>query len=339
MGIANVNGRTEKDSPSSSPYNTIEAQAIARWVSDNKSSLTEFKSGSKALCDVIAIITPFKKQIECINHALKAYSNLNGENITVGTTHTLQGAERNIILFSAVQADDGSHQFIDQKPNLLNVAVSRAKDNFILFCDMKLLAKSRKGAPSGKLYQYIKEQGIPYEILPTIEYKDILSSDTNRISTLEKHVSFLDSIFSDANTGENITIISPFVRISAVKHGNTLNAIKQAVQRSVKVQIIIGRDERIDQMSALKLLACTGAEVLVIDNIHSKAITVRKRIFAEGSFNWFSASRDKGSMYSNYESTFIYTGDKVEIYIKYIKDDLAKLFRSGKRKWKRIKCD
>lgn len=54
--------------------------------------------------------------------------------ITVGTAHRLQGAERPIILFSAVYGT-GSAQagFIDVNPELMNVAVSRAKDLLVVF--------------------------------------------------------------------------------------------------------------------------------------------------------------------------------------------------------------
>ena len=53
-------------------------------------------------------------------------------NIKLGTVHALQGAERSIILFSSVYSneDEGTMFFEkDNKPNMLNVAVSRAKES------------------------------------------------------------------------------------------------------------------------------------------------------------------------------------------------------------------
>src|SRR5699024_6038058 len=63
------------------------------------------------------------------------------EKITVGTAHRLQGAERPIVLFSAAYGQNTDQaSFIDANPELINVAVSRAKDLFIVFA-----AKNRWG--------------------------------------------------------------------------------------------------------------------------------------------------------------------------------------------------
>lgn len=42
----------------------------------------------------------------------------------------------------------------DNKPNMLNVAVSRAKDNFIVFANTKILDKNKK-TPSGILANHL----------------------------------------------------------------------------------------------------------------------------------------------------------------------------------------
>ena len=56
-------------------------------------------------------------------------------NISVGTVHTFQGAERRIILFSTVYGSGENCYFIDKDESMMNVAVSRAKDAFIVFGD------------------------------------------------------------------------------------------------------------------------------------------------------------------------------------------------------------
>lgn len=50
----------------------------------------------------------------------------------VGTVHTFQGAESKMVIFSTVYGSEESWTFIKDNPNLVNVAVSRAKDYFIL---------------------------------------------------------------------------------------------------------------------------------------------------------------------------------------------------------------
>ncbi|WP_181149683.1 hypothetical protein [Arthrobacter sp. MYb227] len=52
----------------------------------------------------------------------------------MGTAHRLQGAERPIVLFSPTYGQNSPQAgFIDANPELMNVAVSRAKDLFIVF--------------------------------------------------------------------------------------------------------------------------------------------------------------------------------------------------------------
>lgn len=69
----------------------------------------------------IGIITPYNHQVDAFNQALPS--------ISVGTIHKYQGRENDVIIMSVV--DDQITEFADD-PNLLNVAVSRAKSKFCL---------------------------------------------------------------------------------------------------------------------------------------------------------------------------------------------------------------
>ncbi|WOT02014.1 hypothetical protein [Corynebacterium pyruviciproducens] len=54
--------------------------------------------------------------------------------ITVGTAHVLQGAEQPIVLFSPTYGENSPRSsFIDSNLELINVAVYRAKDMFMVF--------------------------------------------------------------------------------------------------------------------------------------------------------------------------------------------------------------
>jgi superfamily I DNA and/or RNA helicase len=75
----------------------------------------------------------------------------------IGTVHALQGTERPIILFSMVYGKgDSATMFFDRdnKPNMLNVAVSRAQDTFIVFANTAILNKKAK-TPSGILANHL----------------------------------------------------------------------------------------------------------------------------------------------------------------------------------------
>lgn len=100
--------------------------------------------------NLIGIITPFKAQVECIKSELKKQMPTNHSKISVGTVHTFQGAERKIIILSTVYGKQDGCFFIDANKSLMNVAVSRAKDNFFVFGDINCL-KDTQSSASGLL--------------------------------------------------------------------------------------------------------------------------------------------------------------------------------------------
>lgn len=132
---------------SKSRFNLKEVDAIRQWIEMNKDCLyrkynTSGNDGSEEMSigKIISIITPFKLQAEFLKAAL-------GEEFkdSIGTVHTFQGAESPIVIYSTVYGADEDFTFINGKvgENLMNVAVSRAKEHFFLFCSktMEKLSK------------------------------------------------------------------------------------------------------------------------------------------------------------------------------------------------------
>lgn len=142
----------------SSPYNTSrfnnqEVEAIIRWLLTNKTTI-ESKYGKIELA--VGIITPFTGQKHVLTTKFKK-AGFNTDTMKIGTVHALQGAERSIVLFSMVYGpgDSGTMFFDrDNKPNMLNVAVSRAKDSFIVFANTNILKKNAR-TPSGILSNHL----------------------------------------------------------------------------------------------------------------------------------------------------------------------------------------
>jgi energy-coupling factor transporter ATP-binding protein EcfA2 len=134
-----------------SRFNEIEAVAIATWLNDHFNEIRNAYTGvdTKSL---IGIITPFKMQVSVIrralSHDIKPF-------IDVGTVHTFQGGERKIIIMSTVYGKNDGCFFIDANKSLLNVAVSRAKDSFLVIGDINCLSDSQK-KPSGLLKKMLK---------------------------------------------------------------------------------------------------------------------------------------------------------------------------------------
>lgn len=144
----------------SSRKNTTEAKATAQWI---KSHFNELYHAYKAVDDkikedeVIAVITPFKAQANEIRKQLQIAFGSTSIPVAVGTVHTFQGAERKIIIFSTTYGANESGFFIDRNLNLMNVAVSRAKDAFWVFGSIECLKKGESSSAKGLLYQYVKE--------------------------------------------------------------------------------------------------------------------------------------------------------------------------------------
>jgi very-short-patch-repair endonuclease len=86
----------------------------------------------------IGIISPFRAQVEqlkiSVSKVISDYM-IKKHQIEIGTAHTFQGDDRDIILMSWAFANNSHPQSITflQKPNLFNVAITRARSRCINF--------------------------------------------------------------------------------------------------------------------------------------------------------------------------------------------------------------
>jgi superfamily I DNA and/or RNA helicase len=152
MAYLHIDGKSQ--SQGGSRINRHEAKAIADWIAANREQIQQYYQG-ETISKVLGIVTPFGAQKTAIKSALEEA--LGGDNgITVGTVHALQGAERNLIIFSPVYSrhESGGQFFFDVGPNMLNVAVSRAKHSFMVFGDMEIFDK-KGNKPSSLLARHI----------------------------------------------------------------------------------------------------------------------------------------------------------------------------------------
>lgn len=134
--------------------NLTEAVGIANWIKENYSKIFEYYKEINPN-NVLGIITPFKAQAVMIRNVLKKILPKEVSNkITVGTIHVLQGGERKIIIMSTTYGKDEGCFFIDNNKSLMNVAVSRAEDSFLVFGNIECL-KDETTSPSGLLKSFI----------------------------------------------------------------------------------------------------------------------------------------------------------------------------------------
>ena len=104
----------------------------------------------------IGVVSPFRGQVDLISKAIRQVlteTTIRKHQIEVGTAHTFQGDERDVMIFSLAIADNSFAQSLTflQKPNLFNVAITRARKKLITF-----ISKDPKSLPPGLLKDYIE---------------------------------------------------------------------------------------------------------------------------------------------------------------------------------------
>lgn len=136
--------------------NALEAVMIAQLVKEKSAELTA--AYSKPLHEIVGIIAPFKAQAERINQSLNMVFGL-GHQITCGTVHSLQGAERPLIVFSVTYSAQPVNRplFFDKTTSMLNVAASRAQDSLLVVGDIDTLSSG--GLPSRLLNHHLTRNG------------------------------------------------------------------------------------------------------------------------------------------------------------------------------------
>ena len=107
----------------------------------------------------IGIITPYSNQEKLLIARFGKELHHTNDKACIGTVHKFQGTEFEIIIFSPVIfSKNHSSNFINSKPNLLNVAISRAKKLFIVVGSYNKLKES--GGYLGKLIYEIENNGV-----------------------------------------------------------------------------------------------------------------------------------------------------------------------------------
>lgn len=157
----------------SSWKNEAELAEVVRWITHAHTHLTT--AYQRPLNEVLAVITPLAAQARLARTYLESkLTDLLGaevlEKMTIGTVHKLQGAERPVIAFSLVQNFKANASLFADRDGgfLMNVAVSRAKDSFIVFADRPTLnpapadrARATQGSqgPIANLGRYMQKHG------------------------------------------------------------------------------------------------------------------------------------------------------------------------------------
>lgn len=170
MAWVAVNPKASAQKRNGSWINQDQVNEILRWLRHDKSRILAHY-GTTKLSDVVALIAPFRAQAYAMKEAIASeWGEDEAKSMVINTVHALQGAEKPIVAFSLTQ-DDGNFFVNRDGKNLMNVAVSRAKDCFILFAAPSVLQpalsskqayaarKSDAQTPLDVLVRYLNEKG------------------------------------------------------------------------------------------------------------------------------------------------------------------------------------
>jgi hypothetical protein len=126
-----ADGRAEHP-PGGSAFNLAELEALQDLVPRLLEKLAQYETGDFRF--TLGIVTPYREQANRIQDWVsQRYGNKS--QILVGTAHTFQGDERDIVIFSPVLGpglSEGSLKWLDRTKNLLNVAITRARLQLIV---------------------------------------------------------------------------------------------------------------------------------------------------------------------------------------------------------------
>ena len=141
INVNNVNGEKNKA--------IDEALAVLNYIKDNQ---------IKDCC----VLTPFVEQSKLLKELFKKN---NIDDVTAGTIHSLQGSEKNTIIFSPAitqYTKRRTYDWVKNNSEIINVGVTRAKNRFIICGDKEQILKRSsysKNDDLSTLVQYVLNKG------------------------------------------------------------------------------------------------------------------------------------------------------------------------------------
>ena len=313
--------------------NTVEGRTIAAWLAAERATLEA--AYGKPLEEIVGVVTPFGAQVREIGTACRdmKISTGDGGGMTVGTVHALQGADRDVVIFSPAYSKHADGGFIDMSPSMLNVAVSRAKDAFLVFGDMDMFSTARHGSPRRLLGDFLfarPENALEFDALP----RDDLERSGHDLRTLrdaEEHDAFLLDLLAGDGAGK-VSIVSPWIVAPVMERTGILAALGAARERGMEIDVYVdpvlsSKDGASKLEEARAALAGVGIAVKEVRRLHSKIVLAGETLLTVGSFNWLSARRT--GKYARHETSLVYRGSHLAGEIEVITESLRRRVIAG----------
>lgn len=243
----------------------------------------------------IGIITPYADQKRLLISAYgKRMEQEKGSKI--GTIHQFQGVGFEVIIFSPVIfKEKDSSAFMNNHPNMLNVAVSRAKQQFIVVGNHHRLKQAK-----GSLGLIAERASTDFYLELGLQSPSYHSYSTS--FNIEKHIYDEQHIrafeYYLQNCEKSVVIVVPWIRKPyGTPIQKQLEMIKVAKSRDIDVTVYYGysnlelnqKDDN-DQHLVQEYVKVLGADrvIRLTQGTHEKVMLIDDRILVIGSWNWLS---------------------------------------------------
>ncbi|MEO1367756.1 MAG: AAA domain-containing protein, partial [Acidobacteriota bacterium] len=286
----------DAESSGSSRRNAGHAASIAEWLGRRRDEL-EGHYG-RSIGEIVGLVTPYSAQISTLAAACRAEDlptaqvGADGPPIAVGTVHTFQGGERPVMIFSPVVTRRQPGYFIDRRPNLLNVAVSRARDAFLVFGDLAVFDPD-VGRPSGVLAQHLFEHP-GHELRDALPMPELRQADGLRVvEGPGAHRALLREAVAAAR--RRVLVVSPALDAKTLDALDLDPLIERSAARGVRCVVAYCPGVSADPAETdlcVERLRGAGARVVALGRYPARILAVDKDAYVAGTFDWLSfASR------------------------------------------------
>lgn len=266
----------------------------------------------------IGIVTPFAAQRRLLTRLIK---DLELEAwVAAGTVHTFQGGEADLIIFDSVLDEPyfsarlcNPRDANDVKRDL-NVAVTRAKNKFILVGSSEWLNKHANPASGlGQMWRFLTDRADLISALDLVKYErfqrvfDQFAQETGWNVPREQtgytfehldETSFFKRFAEDLNAAsDSIFGLAPY--FGEYRWPRIQPLIHAALARRVKVTLVTPPFSEAENRSYLekvvKNLRDLGAVVVSASGVHGKDVIIDEQVIYTGSMNW-SSSRGRSEV-------------------------------------------
>lgn len=259
----------------------------------------------------IGIVTPYAAQRRYLGRLVQT---LGLERwVSAGTVHTFQGNECDVIVFDTVLGEPhwtarltDPNQFKQVRKDL-NVAVTRARHQFVFVADSKWLNKNaRPTSGYGRLWNYLKDRAVVVsagDLLGDGLRSRLAQSVSEAIgwtlqqerSELLTEADFYPAFVADLGQADRrVVLYTPF--IGKTRWPLVEPYIAALRERGVEVYVLHKplsdpewrRGDRDFGQHVFDGLTAIGVKLIPMSGVHAKTIVIDSRVVYEGSLNWAS---------------------------------------------------